>query len=80
MTTVELFNNAFKGTSCLLQSVKEEEGYVQCYYTIGDREHFLRIGPYKRIINGRIDEDGKSYASGVDIDVLRYLLDNYNGL
>ena len=77
MNTVELFKNAFKGTSCVLQSVKEEEGYVQCYYTIGDKEHFLRIGPYKRIINGWIAEDGKSYASGVDINVLKYLIDNY---
>jgi hypothetical protein len=80
MTTIDLFKNAFKETSSVIQSVKEEEGYVQCYYTIGDKEHFLRIGPYRRIINGYIAEDGKSYASGVDMNVLRYLLDNYNGL
>ncbi len=80
MTTLELFKNAFKGTSSLIQSVEEGDGYILCYYTIEDKKHFLRIGPYRRMINGWINEDGKSYASGVDMDVLRYLLDNYKSL
>jgi hypothetical protein len=80
MTSTELFKNAFKGTSYVLQSVEDGDSFIQCYYTIGDREYFLRIGPYKTIINGWISDDGKSYASGIDMNVLRYLLDNYNGL
>lgn len=81
MKAEELFSHAFSTQGCKLTNTIVEEdifgiNYIQYFYSIGDNNYFLRIGPMT-LINGRIDEDGKSYASGVSMTVLKCLLANY---
>ncbi len=54
------------------------EESIQYYYTLGSVNYFLRISK-DRLINGVLDEvDGKAYASGLYIDVIKYLIDNFH--
>jgi hypothetical protein len=57
-------------------SLPEES--IQYYYKSGNINYFLRISK-DRLINGITDEvDGKAYASGLYIDVIKYLIDNFS--
>jgi len=53
------------------------EESIQYYYTLGSINYFLRISK-DRLINGIINDDGKSIASGLYIDVIKYLIDNFH--
>ena len=53
------------------------EESIQYYYTLGSINYFLRISK-DRFINGIINDDGKSIASGLYIDVIKYLIDNFH--
>ena len=52
---------------------------IQYSYTQSDgsTKYFLRICEF-RLINGYIAKDGKSYASGLPIEVIKYLIDNFD--
>lgn len=53
------------------------EESIQYYYTMGNVNYFLRISK-DRLINGTVNEDDTSTASGLYIDVIKYLIDNFN--
>lgn len=81
MKATDLFNEAFSRSGCKLTNTIVDEdifgvNYIQYFYSTEDNNYFLRIGPMT-LINGRIDKDGKSYASGLPMDVLKCLLANY---
>jgi hypothetical protein len=74
MTPLMLFQNACIG----LMSIKITNVTIQYSYTqSGSTKYFLRICRF-RLINGYIGEDGNSYASGLPIEVIRYLIDNFH--
>ena len=80
MSPKELLLNACKhNMNITITDVKISfpEESIQYYYTMGYGKYFLRISK-DRLINGIINEDGKSYASGLYIDVIKYLIDNFN--
>jgi len=81
MSPKELLLNAFKhqmNISITDVKVSLPEESIQYYYKSGSVNYFLRISK-DRLINGSLDEiDGKAYASGLYIDVIKYLIDNFN--
>jgi len=81
MSPKELLLNAFKhqmNISITDVKVSLPEESIQYYYKSGSVNYFLRISK-DRLINGVLDEiDGKAYASGLYIDVIKYLIDNFS--
>ena len=80
MSPKELLLNACKhNMNITITDVKISfpEESIQYYYTMGNVNYFLRISK-DILINGTINEDDTSYASGLYIDVIKYLIDNFN--
>ena len=80
MSPKELLLNACKhNMNITITDVKISfpEESIQYYYTMGNVNYFLRISK-DRFINGTINEDDTSTASGLYIDVIKYLIDNFN--
>lgn len=80
MSPKELLLNACKhNMNIIITDVKISfpEESIQYYYTMGNVNYFLRISK-DRFINGTINEDDTSTASGLYIDVIKYLIDNFN--
>ena len=56
------------------------EESIQYYYESSDKmKYFLRIDKF-RLIHGTISPDGKSYASGLPIGVISYLIENFSNV
>jgi len=53
------------------------EEYIQYFYSMGSSRYFITISK-DRLATGIINEDGNTYASGLFIDVIKYLIDNYS--
>jgi hypothetical protein len=79
MTPLMLFQSACIGLmSIKITNVTVSNETIQYSYTqSGSTKYFLRICRF-RLINGYIGEDGNSYASGLPIEVIRYLIDNFD--
>lgn len=57
--------------------VDEQNQSIQYYYSMGEiANYFLRIDKY-RLINGTVSDDGKNYACGLPIEVIKYLIENF---
>jgi hypothetical protein len=80
MTPLLLFQNAcIDIMSIKITNVTVSNETIQYSYTQSDgsTKYFLRICRF-RLINGYIGKDDKSYASGLPIEVIRYLIDNFH--
>ncbi len=79
MTPLMLLQNAcvnFMSIKITNVTVSENET-IQYSYIQGNNNYYLRINKYT-LSSGFIAKDGKSYASGLPIEVIRYLIDNFN--
>jgi len=80
MSPQELLFNACKHQmNIIITDVKINftEESIQYYYKLGNVNYFLRISK-DRFINGTINDDDTSTASGLYIDVIKYLIDNFS--
>jgi hypothetical protein len=78
MTPLMLFQNACIGLMSInITNVTVSDETIQYSYIQGNNNYYLRINKYT-LSNGFISKDGKSYASGLPIEVIRYLIDNFD--
>jgi hypothetical protein len=60
-----------------ITNVTVSDETIQYSYIQGNNNYYLRINKYT-LSSGFIAKDGKSYASGLPIQVIRYLIDNFD--
>lgn len=73
-TLSQVFNAIFPG--CQIDSIQEDELFVQFNYTQGGQQYFVRLRTdTEHLISGRI-KDGKGYASGLSITTITQLLES----
>jgi hypothetical protein len=80
MSPKELLLNACKHQmNIIITDVKINfpEESIQYYYKLSNVNYFLRISKDK-LINGTINDDDTSTASGLYIDVIKYLINNFS--
>jgi len=78
MTPLMLFQNASIGfMSIKITNVTVSDETIQYSYIEGNNSYYLRINKY-RLSNGFVSKDGNSYASGLPIELIRYLIDNFD--
>jgi len=78
MTPLTLLQNACANFMFIkITNVIVSDETIQYSYIQGNNNYYLRINKYT-LSSGFIAKDGKSYASALPIEVIRYLIDNFD--
>ena len=78
MTPLTLLQNACTNFMFIkITNVIVSDETIQYSYIQGNNNYYLRINKYT-LSSGFIAKDGKSYASGLPVEVIRYLIDNFD--